>query len=117
MTAPQLLGRDCLSPYPGLPVAWFFPPVRTQVTVEELVHLVRDPRAKMDAIGDMADRNLVGRHSRPKLLPHLAADTAMQFAHAVVKGRSPKSQNGHAEFFPLVGRILPPQAQELGSVD
>ena len=50
----------------------------------------------MDAIGDGVDRYLVGINARPEELPHLARDSAVQLAHAIMLSGQVKRQHRHA---------------------
>ena len=59
----------------------------------------------MDAVGDVADGHLLHRLARPEALPHLPADLAVQFAHAVGRAGMFQAQHGHAESFVLVLRV------------
>ena len=67
----------------------------------------------MDAVGDVADGNLVLRHARIKRLPHVAADLAVQFAHGVGRARQFQRQHRHAKRLVGVLRIHPAQPQNV----
>ena len=59
-------------------------PIIAEIAFEERVHLRRNPRRSMHAIGDRFYRHLVHVNTRPQELPHAARDIAMQFADTVM---------------------------------
>ncbi len=89
------------------------PPFRPKIAIVELIHLVRNPRAKVDAVGHVPDRNLILRHAGPDGFPHAAADRAVKFANAVAGRRRAQGQHGHAEVLILTLRVLSPQPVEI----
>ena len=114
--SPQFLGRNALHALPQFRIG-VHPPVRPQVAVVQLVHFERNPGAKMHAVGDVADGNLILRDTRPDGLPHLSGDLSVQLADSVAGGRHAQRQHRHAELFGVVGRILPAERQELAAAD
>ena len=109
--APQLLGGDASPPaVHSSRVGMLLAPLRAQVAVVELVHLVRDPGAEVHAVGDVSRWE-----SRPPGHPARwpstcrAADLAVQLADAVAGGGHAQRQHGHAELLRIVGRILAAQ--------
>src|SRR2546423_4357691 len=65
--------------------------------------LGRLPRAAMDAVRDVTDRDLVGGALRPEASPHLAGDPAVQSRHGVGAARHAERERRQPER-PLVGR-------------
>ena len=60
----------------------------------------------MDAVGDGGDGDLFDGRLRPEELPHIAADVAVEFAHAVGVGAEADGQDSH--------RVLAAPGQLLG---
>ena len=67
----------------------------------------------MHPVGHVFDRYFVHRDSGPQTLPHMAADLAVQFADGVAARREMQRERSHAELFPAVGWIAPPETQKL----
>ena len=58
------------------------------------------------------DRHFVGRDLGPDVVPHLAADLAVQLADAVDAVGQANGQHGHGKALLLVGYILAAEGQE-----
>ncbi len=58
-------------------------PVDGTGVLEKLLKLWRHPRLRVDAVGDVANRDFLRRQSRPEALPHLPRDAPMNRTHAV----------------------------------
>ena len=81
-------------------------------TLPECLRLGCEPRARMHAVGDMADGHQRGIRHAVHLLPHLAAHAAVQRRHAVHMLRRAQCQHGHAERRLRVGGPLRAHVQE-----
>ena len=96
---PQLAVVDAVDGVPrgglGAPLG----PVRAEMAVVELVHLLREPRADVNAVGDVADRHLFLGSSREERRPHGARDLAVQRRHRVGAARQLQREHRHAEAF------------------
>ena len=95
---------------PKLRLGQFRRPVRrrfrlAKLATPEFSHRPFHPAGQMDAVGHVADRHVVHRSLRIKAVPHLAADPAVQLAHAVGGARRLERQHGHAEFLVVVVRV------------
>src|SRR5688572_31900200 len=71
--------RSTLFPYttlfrsPDFRLAHAEDPIGDEVPVVELHHLLSEPRRNVDAVGDVADGDLLFHAPRPQLSPHAAA--------------------------------------------
>ena len=74
----------------------------------EPAHRTFHPTQQMDAVGDVADGNLVGRPVRKEAVPHLPAHLTVQFADSVGGAGCLQRQHGHAERFVVVLGMDPP---------
>ena len=52
---------------------------------------------QMDAIGNMADGDLLDRFIRIETMPHVPANASMELADGVSRARHFERQNGHAK--------------------
>ncbi len=66
----------------------------------------------MNAVGDVLDRHFIRRNLRPEVVPHLAADIAVQFADAVDAVGQANRQHRHRESLLFVGDIFAAQGEE-----
>jgi len=64
-----------------------------------------DPGGDVNAVCDVANWHLLHGAVRIQRLPHLAADLAVQFAHAVGRTRAFQRQHRHAEGLRFVFRM------------
>ena len=55
------------------------------------------PAEQVNAVGDVADGNLVLGEVRPEAIPHVAADLAVEFAHAVGGATGLEREHSHTE--------------------
>ena len=85
-----------------------------QFLAPELPHGTLHPAEQVDAVGDVADGDLFLRRAGIKRLPHVAADLAVQFAHAVGGARHFEREHRHAKRFLQILRVHPAQAQKFG---
>ncbi len=87
-------------------------PGLADVAVEKVGHLGGHPGARVDAVGDRADRDLDLRQPRPDVLPKPPGDLAVELAHPVLVARELQGQHRQAEgAVGLVGAL--PQAHEV----
>ena len=75
LCAPEALYRDEIK---LADVARVLQPVRAEVTVVHLTHLGREPRRRVDAVRDVANRDAVVRHARIEPRPHRPRYLAVQ---------------------------------------
>src|SRR6516165_11690406 len=59
---PELVSRDRIYATPDFAAGGLFAPMRSKVTIIELIQLQRNPTAKMHAVRDVLNRDLVDRH-------------------------------------------------------
>ena len=71
----------------------------------EAPHRSLHPTQQMNAVGNVADGDLLDRPVGKQALPHLAADPAVQFADAIGRPRGLQGEHRHAERLLLVVRI------------
>ena len=83
------------------------------MAIVELVHLLREPRADVDAVGDVADGHLLLGSSREERRPHGARDLAVQRRHRVGAARQLQREDRHAEPFVRIGRVDASERQQL----
>ena len=86
-------------------VLHFFPP--------ELAHGTFHPAEQVDAVGDVADGDFFNGRAGIKGLPHVAADVAVEFAHAVGGARHLEREDGHAKRLLRVFRMHAAQRQDV----
>jgi hypothetical protein len=108
--APQLTGVD-----PVHAVEVHLAPDRRRVALAgglgaQLEQLAGGPGRGVHAVGDGADRHVVGVEARPQRAEHVPADVAVQLAHAV--GALPQPQ-AHVRHVELARVVLRAQREEL----
>ena len=114
---PQFFGGDGFDAMPHALFGRLFSPARAKVALVELLHFLGNPRLEMNAVGDVRDGDFIFRHAGPQVVPHLAADLAVQPADAVAERGHAQGQRGHAEAFSRVLGIAPAECQEALAVD
>src|SRR5207248_431394 len=72
MGTPQFGVGNVIDPLPNGVVRGALFPLDAEVAVVELDHFGSQPRARVDAVGDRADRHLGFREIGPEVAPHLA---------------------------------------------
>ena len=110
---PKLARIDVVDALPDLRIAEPGHPAGLEVAVVKLHHLVGQPGGNVDAVGDVADGDLLLRPPRPEMGPHPPRDVAVQVAHGVGPPRELQPQHGHAERLVLVLRLDAAQAHQL----
>ena len=83
------------------------------MAIVELMHLLREPRADVDAVGDVADRHLLLGSTRKERRPHRARHLAVQRRHGIGAARQLQREDRHAEAFVRIGRIDASERQQL----
>ena len=95
---PQRFVRNLEHAVPELRVVLAVAPVGAEMLLEELGNLERQPRGRMDAVGDVGERPLPGLFALLEQgLPHLARDIGVESADAVREIRRPQRERGHVE--------------------
>ncbi len=110
---PELGVIDVVDPGPGGGQAHVLRPVDAEVAVEKLVHLRGDPAPDVDAVGDVADRDLFLGPVRVERVPHLPRNLAMQGADPVGVAVELQGQDRHAVRLLVVARVDPAEAEEV----
>jgi len=110
---PELDVGDPLDVLPDGLVPRLAQPVRPEIAGEERGHLLGDPGAGVDPVGDALDRHLRERHVGPVRLPHPPRNFAVEPAHAVRPGSGPKRQERHVELLVRILRVPAAVADEL----
>jgi len=113
MGAPELLIGDLLDAIPDGILGGDVVPARSKIALEEFGHIFGDPGRQMNAVGDVADGNLVFGNIRPQVLPHPAGDLAVKFADAVAGAGHLDRKDGHIEFAVAMGPADAAEAVEL----
>ena len=72
------------------------------------------PAEQVNAVGDMADGDLLDRLVRIQAMPHVPADAPMQFADGIGRAGELQRQHRHAKRLLVVLRIDPAQLHQLG---
>ena len=110
---PELARIDVVDALPDLRIAEPGRPAGLEVAVVKLHHLVGQPGGDVDAVGDVADGDLLLGPPRPEMGPHPPRDVAVQVAHGVGPPRELQPQHGHAERLVVVLRLDAAQAHQL----
>ena len=77
-----------------------------EVLARHLVDRAVDPRRRVDAVGDAADRHLDVVEARPQAVEHLAADDTVQLRDAVGALRETQAHDGHVEDAGLAALVV-----------
>ena len=88
---------------------------RAVVPAPARVDLAGGPRGAVHAVGDRADRHLVGVESRPQAAEHLPGDRAVQLGHAVGALGQPQAHVRHVEQCPGSPRRPAPAIRSIGT--
>ena len=115
--SPQLGVGNVIDAPPNAVIGGPLLPLNAQIAIIELGHFRRQPTAGVNAVGDGSDGNLGVGKIRPKVLPHLAGNAAVQPADAIGNVRQPDRQHRHAKLFVRVPGILPTHSQKFVPVD
>ena len=83
------------------------------MAIVELVHLLREPCADVDAVGDVADGHLFLGSSGEERRPHGARHLAVQRRYRVGPARELQRKYRHAEPFVRIGRVDPSERHQL----
>ncbi len=76
--APEIIVGDVFDPLPHGRIIKVVFPIRAQIAVVEHAEPAGKPCAGVDTIGNVRDRNFLCGRFRPKVLPHLTRDFAVQ---------------------------------------
>jgi hypothetical protein len=114
--APELGVGDLLDALPHRLVGGMRHPARAEIGVEKPGHVLREPPAHVDAVGDGRDGHIVHRNGRPQSAPHAPGHARVQRADAVGGAREPDRQHGHGQRLVGVRRILAAERHELLAV-
>ena len=110
---PQLGVGDAVDARPHVRIGEVIAPVGADVLGVEILHRGREPGADVDAVRDVADRDLVLAVVGPQHLPRLARDAPVQRRHAVRVARHLERQHRHAQRLAVILGADPAEAQEL----
>ena len=113
MGLPQLGVGDVVDARPHLRLGQVLAPVGRRCAVVEVLHRRREPGAHVDAVGDVAHRDLVLAVVRPQHLPRLARDAPVQRRDAVRVARHLERQHRHAQRLAVVLGADAAEAEEL----
>jgi len=80
---PDIIIRDVFDFFPHGRIVKIILPVRPQIAGVEDAKTACKPSAGVNTIGDVGDWDILSRGIRPKILPHLAGNLAMELRDAV----------------------------------
>src|SRR6185295_7003999 len=109
---PELAVVDIFNPFPNARLAAMLVPVRTEMPVVEAEHLRSKPSGHVDAIRDVADRDAVLGLAGEQPGPHGSRNLSVESRNGVRAPCNSQTEYGHAERFPGVVGILPPQSHQ-----
>jgi hypothetical protein len=107
---PDFAGVGVVKVLPDLGVAHAVLPIGIEIAVVQLVHGMGEPTGNVDAVGDVADGDLLFDAPRPEVRPHAPRDVAMKRADRVGPPRKLQADHGHAKWLVLVLRLDAAQA-------
>ena len=108
MRPPQLFIGNLVDSFPDALVGRVAHPLAAEIAIEDELNVRRQPGARMNAIGHMADRHLIGRHLRPEVVPHFSRDIAVQPTDAVDAIGQTDRKHGHREALLAISHVLAP---------
>src|SRR5207248_2983633 len=94
---PQLARIDIVNVLPDFRLAHAENPLRREVPVVKLKHLLRQPARNVHAVGDMADWNFLLDAPGPKRGPHATRNVAVKLTHGIRSAGNLQTYHRHRE--------------------